>query len=74
MAHLLNNLLVGIGEFGGAAFLSWTTGRRNHSRDLDDGSRRPPAWYREEGTSRRTDDSHTQSATGLDRGAKMTKH
>jgi DNA integrity scanning protein DisA with diadenylate cyclase activity len=35
---------------------------------------RPPAWQREEGTSRRTDDSDTKSATSLDREASMTDH
>jgi diadenylate cyclase len=39
-----------------------------------DGSRHPPAWYREQGASRRTDDSDTKSATGLDRGVKMTNY
>src|SRR5580765_3429305 len=61
-----------LGEFGGAAFLSWTLGGRNHSRGVDDGSCWPPAWYREEGRSRRTDDSDTKSATSLDRRVKMT--
>jgi diadenylate cyclase len=45
----------------------------NHSRGLDDGSR-PPAWHREEGTGRRTDDSDAKSATGRDREVKMTNH
>jgi hypothetical protein len=35
----------GFREFGGETFLSWTTGRRNYSRDLDDGSC-PPGWHR----------------------------
>ena len=62
-----------LGEFGGTAFLSRTIGRRNHSRGLDDGSC-PPGWYQQEGTGRRTDDSDTKSATGLDRGVNTTNH
>jgi diadenylate cyclase len=37
--------IVGFREFGGETFLSWTTGRRNYSRDLDDGSC-PAGWHR----------------------------
>jgi hypothetical protein len=40
--------------------------------EVDDGSCRPPARYREEGTSRRTHDSDTKSATSLDRGVSIT--
>src|ERR1700722_1316070 len=53
---------------------SWTTGRRNHSRALDDGSMdrwidgsRPTLWQRQEGTSRRVNGAHTRSATTLGR-------
>ena len=62
----------GFREFGSATFLSWTTGRRNHPRGLDDGSCRPPARYREKGTSRRNDDSDTKSATSPDHEVSMT--
>jgi hypothetical protein len=64
----------GFREFGGAAFLSWTTGRRNHSRGLDDGICRPPSWHHEEGTSRRTHDSDTKSATNPDHEVSMTNY
>jgi hypothetical protein len=64
----------GFREFGGAAFLSWTPGRRNHSRGLDDGTCRPPSRYREEGPSRRTHDSDTKSTTNLDHEVRMTNY
>jgi hypothetical protein len=48
-------------------FLSWTTGWRNHSRALDDGSRRPPSRHRQEGTSWRIDSVDTKSPSSLGR-------
>src|SRR2546426_4100221 len=54
--------------------MSWTSGRRNHSRALDDGSCRPPSWYREEGASGRVDGADAKPATSLYCDIRATGH
>ena len=53
----------GLGEFGGADFLSRTAGRRDYSRGVDDGSRPPPR-KSEARPGRRVDGADAEPAPG----------